>query len=121
MKKEKELETIFLLRPSIQLDVMLYNLLLMDNQEQLLSTTTFLSQKIKQVLKILPFVKVKAVKMKFGSNLLKKHGQNSVEVTSHLKWEDVQNSFKILMELLLKYFGLMIISQTLVKSSSLEK
>ena len=57
------------------------------------------------------------VKMKYGSNLLRKHGQKCVEVTKPQKWVDVVNSLKIMMEHRPKYIGQKIMKQIEVKNN----
>ena len=54
-------------------------------------------------------------RMKFGHSLLKRRGQNYVEVTKLLKWDDVENFSKILMALLRRFIGLRILLQKLGK------
>jgi hypothetical protein len=57
--------------------------------------------------------------MNYGFKLLKKHGQNYVEVTNPPKWAVAQNFSKILMVLLLKVFGPMIMKAKKVKKNYL--
>ena len=84
------------------------NLLLMVRKE--LSLLMIISRLllIELVEKLLLFVKEKLEKMRFGFKSLKKHGLSFAAVMNLLKWGELLNSLKTLMEFLLKCIGQMI-------------
>lgn len=107
-KKDKELKIVLRHKQLMKQDVMQLNLLLMVRKE--LSLLMIISHLllIEQVEKLSLFVKGKLEKMRFGFKSLKKHGLSFAVVMNLLKWGELLNSLKTLMEFLLKCIGQMI-------------